>query len=308
MGLIRFWLAIGLIQILTVLASATDVAGDTLWFAGQAEPLCGRIVSQTDDEIRIEKFADGKFGDVASIPAKKVDSVIVNLDTKRLAELSPDFPVAYRNYAEELCTQQADAAAIHVARRLYLLAAANSIDPSQSDLRSGALLGLISLSPNESQRRKLELLHRLTEPGQARLKPKSTPTVNFVPTETEKELMLKVVVAIRQEDSNTALGLLNSDPNRESLKKWSTICTPQELDRMATAKRPSTAQLRKLLAIELAVRQPEGAIRKPVLSNSSWGELAMQPAANFNPLPTFANVTEFDPGKSVYRDEVWVSP
>ena len=204
--------------------------------------------------------------------------------------------------------QQADAAAIHLARRLYLLAAANSADSSQIDLRSGALLGLISLASNESQRRNLELLFRLTEPGRANPKPKSTPAVDFVPTESEKELMLKVVVAIRQENSNTARDLLNSDPNRESLKKWSRLCTLQELDRMAAAERPNTSQLRKLLSVELAVRQPETASPKPVKSNSSWGELAMQPAPKFNGLPTFANATEFDPGKSVYRNGVWVRP
>ena len=308
-GLIQTF-TVGLIRAFAVLTMGAVAAGDTVWVNGQAEPLCGRIVSRSDDEIQLEQFEDGKFGEITSIPTKQVDTVIVNFDPERLASLSPDNPVAYRNYAEELCTQRADAAAIHLARRLYLLAGVNAANSSQNALRSGAILGLISLAPDESQRRKLELLYRLNEPGQTKLKPKSKLPlqVNDAPTRAEQELILKVVVAIRQEDSDTAIGLLRSDQNRESIKKWSNLCTPEELDRIAAASRPSTLQLRKLLSVELAVRQPELTNSKPAMTKSGWDELAMQPATQFSALPTFANVTQFDPSKSVYRNGIWVRP
>jgi len=309
-GARRLCCVIGLIQTLACWALVTVAAGDMVWVKGQEKPLSGRIVSQSDAEIQIEKFVEGRFGEVTSIRTDQVDSVVVNFDPERLAELSPDNPTAYRNYAEELCTQRADPAAIHLARRLYLLAAANSVNSSQKGLRAGAILGLISLAPDESQRQNLELFHRLfhpsTEPQEAKSKTQSA--VDNPPTEVEKELMLKIVIAIRRENSETAIGLLGSAQNRESIKKLSNLCTLQELDLIATSDQPSKLQLRKLLSVELAIRQPGIASPQPVLSRSSWGELAMQPAPKFSALPTFANVTEFDPNRSVYRNGVWVRP
>jgi len=140
------------------------------------------------------------------------------------------------------------------------------------------------------------------------VKPKSTQTAtvaNDAPTEAEKELMLKVVVAIRRENPDAAIDLLSSDQNRDSIRKWRKLCMPEELDRMAAANQLSKLQLRKLLSVELAIRQPELTNPKAATSKSTWGELAMQPAPKFKALPTFGNVTEFDPDKTVYRNGVW---
>jgi len=103
----RLWCAVTL----AVLIIATTVTADTVWLKGQDEPLSGRIVSRSDTEVRMERFANGKFGEIVSVPNQQIESVVVNFDSERLSRLAPDNPAAYRDYAEELCTQRADAAA-----------------------------------------------------------------------------------------------------------------------------------------------------------------------------------------------------
>lgn len=291
---------------------ATPVDGDVVWVRGASNPVSGQIVSQSKDQVQIKVFADGKFGEVKTYSKAQVETTVMNIDPERLAALSPDNPAAYRNYAEELSIQQTDPAAINLARRLYLLAATNSADSAsaaKSELRSGAILGLISLAPDESQRRKLELYRQLNDPDSRGSKLDSPPAKIDPPSAAQLELMLKVVVAIRREDAETAAGLLGSRKNRESLKTLIQFCSLEELDRIAAAKQPSKPQLSKLLSVELAIGQSKPTANSSLnLSKAAWGDLAMEPVSEFGVLPNATNVTQFDPGKSVYRNGVWVRP
>ncbi len=280
--------------------------GDVIWVRGTNQPISGQVITQTDEKIEFKVFSDGKFGPIKSFPISQVETVVVNYDQERLASLSPDNPVAYRNYAEELSTQRSDPAAINLARRLYLLAAANSTKKSQHDLRSGAILALISLTTEQKQRRHLEMFYRLSEPESGKLKPAASSPPPKLPTKADRELMLRVVVAIRRENSEVAMGLIRSEENRKSFEKWEQLCTLEELTRIAAADYPSRSQLGRLLAVELAARQPETAKLDPGSKKMTWGELAMEPGTEFSVLPTIANVTQFDPEKSVYRNGIWV--
>ena len=285
---------------------AAPADGDVVWIRGASDPVSGQIVSQSKDQVRIKVFADGKFGEVKTYPAAQVETTVVNIDPQRLADLNPDNPVAYRNYAEELSAQRSDPAAISLARRLYLLAATNS---AKSELRSGSILGLISLATNESQRRKLELYRQLNDPDSRGPKLDSPPAKSNPPTASQRELMLKVIVAIRREDTETAAGLLSSRENRKSLKGLAQFCSLEELDQIAAAKQPSKLQLGELLSAELAIRQPEPTTNsRPQSNKTAWDDLAMEPVSEFSVLPNDTNVTQFDPGKSVYRSGVWVRP
>ena len=273
---------------------------DVIWFRAGKTAVPGQVVSESENEIVFRRFRDGKFLSAQTISRDDIKVLVVNIDPVRLGKLSPENPAGYRDYAEELATQLKDPVALDLARRLYLLAAANS----EGDLRTEALRGLASLSRTDQERYQLEMFRHLTDPGSGNFE--IVPIeADSMPTEEEKAMMLGLVTAIRQERFSTALKLLKPRVNRQAIDKWKTICTLEEIERIANVNRPNKAQLSKLLSIETTIRS-EDSIAK--LKNQEWGDQAMQPSSNAGRLPTIENVTRFDPSKSVFRNSRWIVP
>ena len=127
-------------------------------------------------------------------------------------------------------------------------------------------------------------------------------------TQAERELTLELVHAVRREESDEATKLLASNANREVFARWSEVCGLAEFDRMARVNRPNKAQLGKLLQIELQIINKGKTSATPQTRRLDWGDYATQSAVNLGVLPSFENVTSFDPTKTIYRDGVWVQP
>jgi len=290
-------------------------SADVVWVKNQPTPLFGQIVSNTPEQVQIRMIANGQPGKIKSIERSKVEQIIINIDAKRLAGLSPDKPLDYRDYGEELASQKIDPAARELARRLFLISAKIAQDRSETEVCASALSGLISLTNAESERRQLKMLQFLVNPNavEPESNPESGPTDNS-PSELENDLMLQLVRAIRREDSDLAIKLLSSQSNRQVFRKWIEICTPEEFDRIAKVNRPSKSQLEKLLQIEwqilTATRQSTNEKSGGIKSGrvETWGDFASQPSGNPGMVPSFENVTSMDPRKSIFRNGLWLQP
>ena len=289
--------------------------GDIIWMRGNDVPVFGRIESQADQELEIRIFENGSYGEKTTIPRELVEQMVVNIDANRLARLDPAKPESYRDYAEELAAQKKDLAAKHLAQRLYLLAAANAENNRTGDnrrkiaIQRSALLGLASLAESASERRRIDVLRHLLTPASLDSGPLIARDPTTIPESSSRTaLMLDLVRAIRREQTQHALQLLSSPENRTIFADWREVCSLEELDQIARANRPSQVQLSQLLAIELQIVRTDSSSNIPVRQVRNWGDHAMQVSNSLGVLPTFDDVTPFDPRKSVYRNGDWMEP
>ena len=74
---------------------------------------------------------------------------------------------------------------------------------------------------------------------------------------------------------------------------------------MARVNRPNKTQLAKLLMIESQINSSGNGQDVSTIRRLGWGDFATQVSGNLSVLPSFKNVTRFDPEKSVYRDGQW---
>lgn len=300
------WLAI---------CSTHPISADVVWINGQATPLYGRIVSSTPEQIELQVFENDKLGRIEKISRSQIEQWIVNIDTRRLEQLSPANLFEYRDFAEELASQQNDPSARSLARRLYLVAAANSTgDDDAIELRNSALAGLISIAGSSDERRRLKMLRYLVSPDDVEAGDVGDSRSVAEPrSKAQTDLMLQLVQAIRKENSLQATKLLSTQANRAVFQNWSEICSLEEMDRIARVNRPSKPQLSKLLRIELQIRSAnvvndQGAAVLPSGRRQGWGDFAMQETGILSVVPSFENVTTIDPYKSVFRNGRWSRP
>ena len=288
--------------LIATLFAAPRACADLIWVKGKEQPTVGQVLSQTEKQIQFRFINDGHYGTTQTILVSQIESLLINIDQDRLEKLSPLQPEDYSNYAEELSTQTKDLAAIELAKRLYFLAAVNSRDQQ----RYSALLGLASLATENEEKRKFEMLLRLNSSGENRLPSSNlSASVEKSFTQAEKQLMLSLVLALRQEQALQASKILKSAENREKLKRWSDHCTLKELERIATKPAPTKVQLHKLLQLELLIRQTR---TETSSTRQDWADLATKPSGSLAVLPTLANATRFDPANSIYRNGEWISP
>jgi hypothetical protein len=286
-------------------AGINQSRADVIWVRGQSAQVYGQIVSMTDTHYEVRVFERGQFSETVKIERSTIQQAVSNISVQRLTQLDPSNAAAYRDYAEELAVQKTDPSARDLARRLYLIAAAHS----DGTLRSSALLGLISIAESNVHRRRLEILRSLVDPhstftGIAGEQDSKLDSV----TADQKRLMLKLIHAIRKEKSDQAIKLLTPASNRNVFDLWSDDCGLEELDRMARVNRPGKSQLAKLLIIESRIMSPQTNPVNPSGRKLNWGDFATQVSGTLGALPSFNNVTRFDPEKSVYREGRWVKP
>lgn len=290
--------------LMALFVGPSDLSGDTIWVRGKDNPISGKILARNAEQVSVRVFKDGEFDNVIDLPLANVEHLLVNIDADRLSKLTPDRPGEYRDYAEELASQKTDLSARDLARRLYLIAAANS----DGSVRGSALAGLIAIAETDTQRHRMEVLRFLVIPGESSISLGKEPTKRRSLTGPQRQLTLKLIHAIRKEESDTATKLLDSPDNRAVFSFWSDECRLEEFDRMARVNRPNKSQLGKLLRIELQVTDPGHDLNSPSNRKLNWGDYATQVSGNLSVLPSFDNVTRFNPRKTIFRDGEWVEP
>ena len=279
----------------------TTSNADVLWEKSLEKSISGKIVSENDTSIQFQTFSDGRLGQTKSIKREQIGFVTRTIDTKRLSLLSPENWSAYRDYAEEIGGFKNDPAARHLARRLYLITAANS----SGELQQSAILGLLAITESKTERRRLELLGFMLNPDSSEFAIVPAEDQQTAASESDKQTMLSLVHAIRKGESAKARSLLKSSSNRIVFSRWRDQCSLEELDQIAVVNQPSKVQLKKLLSIEIRITQDSELAEQQLNRKLSWGDYATQTSTNKGILPTFENVTEFNPNESIYENGIW---
>ncbi len=146
--------------LLVVYLSGNPIArADVVWIKGEEQPKFGRLIDQDDQKVVFQLHGQPETNRT-EFQRTAIETLVVNFDTQRLENLSPENFADYRDYAEELAAQRKDPVARELAVRLYIIAAAGS----PGDIRQSSLKGLASLAENNQERQKWNTLRLLYEP------------------------------------------------------------------------------------------------------------------------------------------------
>lgn len=315
----RLWGTLSLLMIVTCWPGS--VSADVIWVRGQASPTYGRIESWGPENLSFRTFKDGQLGPPTSLSRNSIEQFVVNVDQTRLSKLASSQPAKYRDYAEELASQATDPVARRLARRLFLIAAAQP-EPNlmtaeqQSELQASALAGLYKFADSKAERKQIQRLWYLLSPtGSEVMFARPTEPTARLSTEQRNQL-IELVQAIRQEKQAQTLVLLatlQTEKLRSALEPFGELCSAEELEQIAGVNRPNKSQLSKLLQLEIALLENLEEGSESTRANSlkrpkDWGDFATAPTSNLEASPSFENLTPFDPKRSIFRNGDWIRP
>jgi hypothetical protein len=279
---------------------------------GSSTPLMGYLLREDETQVVI-RHQVGKAWRETAVPREEIDELIVTVNPERLAELTPDEPQLYREYAEELAEKRRDPEARDAAIRLYAIAATLG----DTRLRHSSLLGLVPLARSPEEERRFRAAVYLYDPAHDASVLADTPDHAAASGDATSgsEAAAEVVQAVRlarQGKGSAAKSIAERPAVRAALTGPLAAILPHEELLAACRPRPLTeAQLAKLVRAELAL-DPALAGAAPLAAAAEtkperWSDAAQRGLA---PLPALDldALTEFDPRASVYRDSNWVRP
>jgi hypothetical protein len=271
----------------------------TIFERGKTEATRGRLVRQTATDITIEETLPSGEKRQRTIPREQIEDLIDPVSPERLAELSPDEPQAYRNYAEELAEKRVDPDAQAAAIRLYLIAA--WLDPER--LGKSSLLGLTALARTTEEERNFRALAYLHDADHdRRLLRSAAPRAAAAEAPSEaRENLRRTLQLRRQGNRRSALLNLGRIGVAEELQMYSDILTPEEFDQPGLP----DSLLQKIVSLELALESGEAIASEGPLS---WSQIGGAGAAAPVPSLRLETITEFDPRQCLYRDGSWKTP
>jgi hypothetical protein len=233
----------------------------------------------------------------------RIEDLVVTVDPERLAGLSPDEPLGYLQYAEELSIKKQDPEARDAARRMFLIA--GSLAPQVHGRQ--AALGLANVAATSDEARKARTMASLVDPsGPAAEGVVAKPTAPKIDAGRARILTAgiqayrrgEVATARRAfEDRDIATLLASLDPP-----------VPMEALKASLAERifrPDYDVLAVLVPLERSLRA-EGTLAGSAKSadDDPFSAENRAPVA----WPTWSNVTPFDPAETVFRDGKWQRP
>lgn len=278
---------------------------DVLWLKGKDQPLVGALIG-TDTAGTVEFGVAGEDS-ISTFPAEVVDVAIKTFDTKRLSSLSPERISEYRDHAEELAAQKIDPEARELAIRLLLIAAYLGDKQDEIAIVDSALASLIPLARSPDESSKLMTLQTLYSKNSIHIDRNADldATSSELKTTVAAKKLLECVRHARREQFEAARSVLQSAEVMRELKNWSKLVSMAEMDNVLNSDRLTTQQLKKLLTLESALLDPDDSIAD---QTHGWYEQSRERTDAWTSIPTFGNVTEFDPSLSVYRDGQWQHP
>lgn len=276
---------------------------DVLWLADNSEPQFGRIERLSDGSLQFQAWDPQReaFAATQEFSPQQVADWLITIDRQRLQRRPQQSAQVDLAYAEELAVQRRDPLAARLARRLYLLAAANG----SPDVTRRALLGLRSLTTDPQRKqaieRRLQLSTEPTRQGQPAVAEPTTPSW----TEVEGQLMLRLVRAIRRGDQALAGQMLADPKHQDWLNRWAPHCSQTELQQMTRQDSLAPEQRVVLLDVELWIET--GSFNDAGASQPAglWLDLARDPRQVDALWPTWESLTEFDPLANRYQNGRW---
>jgi hypothetical protein len=299
-------------------------SGATVLLKNEPTPVRGYFVSENERGVTLRVAGpDGEFHE-RLIPHAAIDILLRPVDETRLAELSPDTPRAYRDYAEELAEKRVDPEARQASLRLYLIAAHLAPD----ELGRSALLGMIPLARNESERRRFRAMAYLLDPDQNRqlLKPSAdsggeTSGGDESADSPQVKLLVRALEMLRRGRHLEANRLIRRpgmgeilDTHRDlmSFDEFTELCA----DRLPRGPEPPADAVARILQLELRLLE-KGTAASDVPASSSarfrhvdgpWETLDAEQLSEVISELSLESLTELDPRECLYRDGRWVVP
>jgi len=274
---------------------------------GSAITLFGQIENQDAQTVRFRLHPE-LGGDLKVFAREDVLALVVNIDSERLERLDLRNLTDYRDYAEELSSQSIDLQARDLAIRLFLIVGywSNRLkaDSNAVALRESALRNLQNLARSEKERigfEKLAFLYQVV-PQWPSQNPPETTLVDL--DESRRSNLLRLLVAIRTENLILARQLLRQPEIGQDWKRTVMICSWGELNRIIEEDGPSSLQREELLKLEVEILTGQKLIRGRQRPDV-WSVQAQNRDDRAELIPSFSNVTEFDPQQALYRGGRW---
>ncbi len=295
---------------LVVLFPLSYALGAVVYLKGKKEPVAGFVESSDDDsiELRIETPEGEPLH--RRILRTEIDLLLQPVSPSRLAQLSPENPKAYREYAEELVEKASDPEAVETAARLFMIAA--HLDP-QKEGRS-ALLGMTPLMTDAQGVKRLRAMAYLTDPNHdaALLEGNLQATASGTPLdESMRDEVINVLQMLRKGERADARQQLQRDEIQAALQQGTSKITLQDCLALVQGNCPGCEQgkippymMQKLVAAELELSTSETSMEV----QPQWGFFIDQSFLKPLPVLSLDKATRFDPRKCVYRDGKWIEP
>ncbi|CAE7369298.1 unnamed protein product [Symbiodinium sp. CCMP2456] len=263
--------------VLAVLFPLSSALGAVVYLKGKKEPVAGFVESSDDDsiELRIETPEGEPLH--RRILRTEIDLLLQPVSPSRLAQLSPENPKAYREYAEELVEKASDPEAVETAARLFMIAA--HLDP-QKEGRS-ALLGMTPLMTDAQGVKRLRAMAYLTDPNHdaALLEGNLQATASGTPLdESMRDEVINVLQMLRKGERADARQQLQRDEIQAALQQGTSKITLQDCLALVQGNCPGCEQgkippymMQKLVAADSATM---GLLHRSIVPQAAAGVVA----------------------------------
>lgn len=287
-------------------AWSLESVADIVVVRGETRPLVGKVTVDQDDQVVVEvQDAEGLTRE-HHVARERVLLIVLAEDQEKLSGLVPGQWEDYRRMAEELASQRLDPHATELAIRLFLIVAYHE----RGSVREGAIASLVGLARSPEEERKFRTLaYRSAEQDQVQWLQPPVTQIRAPLSAAERELLLRTVRLIRQDEGDLALGTLRDEEFLATYVKVEHLLAYQDLKRYAYSRSINPRRMSDLLRFELALLDPSGQteLAEARKGTTGWSSIPLELQPPLRDVD-WMNATEFDPRDHLYRDGSWRRP
>jgi hypothetical protein len=216
--------------IMVLCISAQPAAAVILYLKDQAPPIRGYFVREDEHVVVLRELLPNGTTAERSVPRSQIEDLIQSVSEERLAELRPESPDGYREYAEELSEKRKDPDARRTGIRLYQMAAV--LEPQR--LGRSCLLGMVPLAQDAAEQRRFRAMAYLLDPDHDPALLQATEPAATRSTELDEkqaEFLLKALRALRQGKRKEALSQARRSKLKDRLPLLTDTLTYEEFEK-----------------------------------------------------------------------------
>jgi len=275
------------------------------------EPVYGYLLKNEAERVVIRENLPGGGTREREFSREEIDELILTVDPARLAQLRPDNPQGYLEYAEDLAEKRRDPEARDTAVRLYLIAA--WLAPEQHG--RGALLGMTALSRSAEEQRAFRALAFTFDNYRDISLLREESVVGTRARSTDKDVsasdgLLECVRQLRRGNRSQARRQAERKEIKAEFPRLHGLFTYEEFLAACLDPSPPEQLVRSLVQAELNLMPAVGVLAAesaPRGQSTAWLPAVV---ASSPPLPVLSleRVTEFDPRECVFVAGKWLDP
>jgi hypothetical protein len=268
-------------------------------------PLLGKIVQRSEQQLMVETWDRTQGVRERIVPLASVGEIQETVAITKLAELSPENPAGYRDYAEALAAKSADLEARETALRLYTIAFALQ----RNELGKSCLLGMIALarSPQEEQKFRAALYVVDSEMPLSQVK---ATAIQETELSTQKELE-DCLLQLRKGEKSAAKRILERAPVKALCYQLQGFLSYESLVEACSEDTVSMDRQRQLLQLEVELRVrrlPSFALLDGTQPASQWSQEVKRGGDAPVLVLDLEHLTEFDPQATKFSNRQWTAP